>query len=219
MTPDRATPARAVLLGGCAAVLGVAAHGEAGGAVSATPTALAAGLGVVAATALLGARPRSLARLAAVLAAGQVALHLAMPAGAHGHDHAAMPATAPNDAGMLVAHLAVAVLVAGGIAHADRALARAVRRRVATWTRRLAGPTPTPRRPRLEPPQRPRRTIRQRRAAVTLHPRRGPPSPRPTATTPRHGRTPPCPHRGPRPPAHARSPRSSAACSLSPSSC
>ncbi|MFC5137470.1 hypothetical protein ACFPK1_04450 [Actinomycetospora rhizophila] len=210
MTPDRATPARAALLGTGAAVLGVAAHGEAGGAVAAGPAALAVGVAITLATAVLGARPRPAALLATVLAGGQVALHLALSAGAHGH-HAGHAAPDTHGPGMLVAHLAVAVLVAGGIARADRSLARAARRAVRTWWGRLlAGPPPRSAHDPVLPP-RPARASRERRAAVTLHPRRGPPSPRSTATTPRHGRTPPCPHRGPRPPAPARaasSPRS-----------
>src|SRR5689334_21655268 len=109
VTPDRATPARAVLLGACAAVLGVAAHGEAGGAVAVTPSALAVGVAVTLATAVLGARPRSAALLATVLAGGQVALHLALSTG--GHDHHGMHATPDTHGpGMLAAHLAVAVL-------------------------------------------------------------------------------------------------------------
>lgn len=208
MTPDRATPARAVLLGLVAAVLGVAAHGEAGGPLVVGPSAVAA-VGVVAlGTALLGARPHPVVRLAAVLAGGQLALHLALPGDAAGHDHHATGAGAGP--GMVVAHLAVAVLVAAGIVHADRALARAARRRlrgVAVWARLLDGPPPAPAgaTPLIA---RPAHTTRVRRAAVGHHPRRGPPSPhrtgsRPvrTATPPRHGRTPSCPHRGPRPPA------------------
>ncbi|GAA4731546.1 hypothetical protein [Actinomycetospora chibensis] len=208
MTSDRATPARAVLLGLVAAVLGVAAHGEAGGPVVAGPPAVAVVGAVALGTALLGARPHPVARLAAVLAGGQLALHLALPGDAGGHDHHAVDAGAGP--GMVAAHLAVAVLVAGGIVHADRALARAARRhlwRVAVWTRLLDGPPPAPAAA-TPAVARPAPAARVRRAAVGHHPRRGPPSPdrtgfRPVraATPPRHGRTPSCPHRGPRPPA------------------
>lgn len=218
MTPDRATPARAVLLGLVAAVLGVAAHGEAGGPVVAGPPAIAVVGAVALGTALLGARPHSVAGLAAVLAGGQLALHLALPGEAAGHDHHAAGAGAGAGPGMVVAHLAVAVLVAGGIVHADRALGRAARRRlrrVAVWAHLLDGPPPAPAAA-TPVPARPAPAARIRRAAVGHHPRRGPPSPHRTgsrpvraATPPRHGRTPSCPHRGPRPPAptvEARSP-------------
>ncbi|MHC1558538.1 hypothetical protein ACR9E3_06260 [Actinomycetospora sp. C-140] len=212
MTPDRASPARAVLLGGVAAVFGAAAHGEAGGVVALSPATAAVALAVAVTTALVGARPRSAPVLAAVLAGGQLALHLAMPAAPAMHDHHGH-ASGPGP-GMLAAHLGVAVVVAVGLAQADRALLRTARRHAVAWTRQLTGPPPAPAPGRRVP--RHRTTLgRPRRAAVGHHPRRGPPSPRrtgphpvPAATTPRPGRTPLCPTprpiRGPRPPAHAR---------------
>src|SRR4051794_21870196 len=133
MTPDRASPARAAVLGLAAAALGVAAHGEAGGPVAVTGTAALVAVLVVLGTALAGAWSAAPAPTTGVLVTGQLALHLALP-GAHsmamtgpaGH-HSAAHHAAGHPAGMLLAHVAVAVLVAGGLARADRALARAVR--------------------------------------------------------------------------------------------
>ncbi|GAA4870904.1 hypothetical protein [Actinomycetospora straminea] len=207
MTPDPAAPPRAVLLGACAGVVGVAAHGSAGGTLLVSPATVLVTLAVVLVTALL--RPRRAGRLAAVLAAGQLAIHLATPTDGHAGHHGVHAAP---DGGMVLAHVAVAVLVALGFAHADRALARAVRRRVTTWARRLAGP-PVPSDPPRVPADPPAPTARRRHAVVTHHPRRGPPSPPEdrtphrvpdrAATPPRSGRTPACPHRGPRPPVPA----------------
>lgn len=200
---------RAVLLGGCAGVVGVAAHGSAGGALLVSSTTVLVTLAVALVTAALGTRPQHAGRLAAVLAAGQLAIHLVQPADVHAGHHGVHAAP---DAGMVLAHVAVAVLVALGFAHADRALARTARRRAATWARRLAGP-PVPSEPARAPVPPPAPTARRRHAVVTHHPRRGPPSPPRTgrataspvraATPPRPGRTPPCPLRGPRPPVPA----------------
>jgi len=181
VTPERATAPRAAVLGLCAAVLGAAAHGEAGGVVAATVPAVAVAVLVVLATALLGARPRPVGRTVALLAAGQLALHLGLPAGGaegHGH-HDVVTAHGP---GMVLAHLAVAVLVGGVLARTDRTLARAAHgalERGITVLRALlvtgAVPAPPGPRPVHSAPVRPGRT---RRAAVGHHPRRGPPSAR-----------------------------------------
>ncbi|WP_345411043.1 hypothetical protein [Actinomycetospora chlora] len=197
MTPDRASAPRALLLGLVAALLGAAAHGAAGGALVASPVPLGTALAVLATTALVGVRPRAVATLVAVLAGGQLALHLSLPVRAepvmHAHDHG----PPVDDPTMLVAHLAVAALVAAGLAHADRALGH-VARRVVTWARRLAGPPPAAARD-TPPAPRPSTAGRPRPAAVGHHPRRGPPSPHrtghrpvPAATPPRPGRTLPC---------------------------
>ncbi len=180
MTPERAAAPRAVLLGVCAAVLGVAVHGEAGGAIApALPTTAVAVL-VVLATALLGARPGSPARTVAVLAAGQLALHLSLPPGDESHAHHAAPAA--HGPGMVLAHLAVAVLVGAALVRADRALARAARERWTTlrraW-RALLTDVPVAPGPvlRLDRPF-PAAPGPAARAAVGHHPRRGPPSAR-----------------------------------------
>ncbi|WP_433785604.1 hypothetical protein ACQPX6_04015 [Actinomycetospora sp. CA-101289] len=180
MTPERAAAPRAVLLGACAAVLGVAVHGEAGGAVAPALPTLAVAVLVVLGTALLGARPGPPARTVALLAVGQLALHLSLPADAAEHDHHATDTA--HGPGMVLAHLAVAALVGGALARADRALARAARERWTTlrrtWRALLTdvpvtgGPVPLLARP---APAAPGPTAR---AAVGHHPRRGPPSPR-----------------------------------------
>jgi hypothetical protein len=180
VTPERAAAPRAVLLGVCATVLGVAVHGEAGGAIGPAPPTLAVAVFVVLATALLGARPGSPARTVAVLAGGQVALHLSLPSGAGDHAHHAAPAA--HGPGMVLAHLAVAVVVGAALVRADRALARAVRERWTTLRRawralltdapvapgtvlRVVRPVPAAPGPAA-------------RAAGGHHPRRGPPSAR-----------------------------------------
>ncbi|PVZ12886.1 hypothetical protein [Actinomycetospora cinnamomea] len=180
MTPEPAAAPRAVLLGVSAAVLGVAAHGEAGGAVAATAPATVVAVLVVLATALVGARPGSPGRTVGVLAAGQLALHLSLPAGHTDHAHHG-PAATPHGPGMVLAHLAVAVVVGGAIVRADRA-AREAFTRVGTawrwWPVLLAGVTPPAGpRPRTGRPG-PAAPGAAARAAVGHHPRRGPPSTR-----------------------------------------
>jgi hypothetical protein len=169
-----------VLLGVCAAVLGVAVHGEVGGATTPALPTLAVAVLVVLATALLGARPVSPSRTVAVLAGGQLALHLSLPAdGAHHAHHAAPAAHGP---GMVLAHLAVAVVVGAALVRADRALARAARERWTTlrraWRALLADvpvvPGPVVRLTRPVPAA----PGPAARAAVGHHPRRGPPSAR-----------------------------------------
>jgi len=188
VTPERAAAPRAVLLGVCATVLGVAVHGEAGGAIAPAAPTLAVAVLVVLATALLGSRPGSPARTVAVLAAGQLALHLSLPGGGTEHAHHGAPAA--HGPGMVLAHLAVAAVVGGALVRADRALARALRERWTTlrcsWRALLtdvpvvAGPVPLLARPAPAAPG------PAARAAVGHHPRRGPPSARGTArpTTP-----------------------------------
>ena len=189
MTPERAAAPRALVLGVSAAALGVAAHGEAGGAVAATGPTLTVAVLVVLATALLGARPGAAGRTVGVLAAGQLALHLSLPAGHDAHGHHAVGGAlggavggAAHGPGMVLAHLAVAVLVGGALVRADRALARAGRaaleRGIATWWALLVG-VPVPARP-GPPPVRTAPAVPgpAARAAVGHHPRRGPPSAR-----------------------------------------
>jgi hypothetical protein len=178
VTPERAAAPRAVLLGVCAAVLGVAVHGEAGGAIVPALPTLGVAVLVVLATALLGARPGSPARTVAVLAGGQLALHLSLPPADQTHAHHA----AAHGPGMVLAHLAVAVVVGAALVRADRALARAARERWTTLRRRwralltdvpiatgfvlcLARPVPAA-------------PGSAARAAIGHHPRRGPPSAR-----------------------------------------
>jgi hypothetical protein len=182
VTPEPATAPRAVLLGVSAAVLGVAAHGEAGGAVAATAPATVVAVLVVLATALLGARPGSPARTVGVLAAGQLALHLSLPAGhTADHGHLGHQGPAVHGPGMVLAHVAVAVLVGGALVRADRAARAAVVRAGTAWrwwwvllagVPVPVGPLPRPGRP---GPAAPRAAAR---AAVGHHPRRGPPSAR-----------------------------------------
>jgi hypothetical protein len=180
VTPERAAAPRAVLLAVCATALGVAVHGEAGGAVDPAPPTLAVAVVVVLATALLGARPGSPTRTVAVIAAGQLALHLSLPPADEVHAHHAAPAA--HGPGMVLAHLAVAVVVGAALVRADRALARAARER---WTalrrawRALLTDVPLATGPvlRLARPL-PAAPGPAARAAVGHHPRRGPPSAR-----------------------------------------
>jgi hypothetical protein len=181
VTPERAAAPRAVLLGVCAAVLGVAVHGEAGGAVGPTLPTPAVAVLVVLATALLGARPGSPTRTMAVLAGGQLVLHLSLPP-ADDVQHAHHAAPAAHGPGMVLAHLAVAVVVGAALVRADRALARAARERWTTlrraWRTALTDiPTATGPVLHLVRPV-PAAPGPAARAAVGHHPRRGPPSAR-----------------------------------------
>jgi hypothetical protein len=180
VTPERAAAPRAVLLGVCAAVLGVAVHGEAGGAVGPAPPTPAVAVLVVLVTALLGARPGSPARTVAVLAAGQLALHLSLSPDDGLHAHHAPPAA--HGPGMVLAHLAVAAVVGGALVRADRALARTAREHWTTlrrsWRALLTDVPVTPAPAPLLARAVPAAPGPAARAAVGHHPRRGPPSAR-----------------------------------------
>lgn len=143
MSPDRASAARPVALGLAAVVLGLVAHSNAGGAVA--PSGLVAVIAalVVMATALVGMRPPGAIRTPAALVCGQLTLHLGLSApAATTHAPHTVHEPAPHGPAMLVAHLVVAIVVAGGIVHADRALMRAadmcIRRAAAVWWTRVA---------------------------------------------------------------------------------
>jgi hypothetical protein len=196
------------LLALAAVVLGLAAHGEAGGATTVSTTTLLVGLGVVLATARLATAPPRPLRTAGVLAAGQLAMHLAQGHGlaASAPDHTmpgmhgmtATPGSPVADLTMIGAHLAVAAVVAAGIVHADRGLARAGRQvtaRVVAVLARLVRvpelPAPAPASPR---PEAPPTTVPVTSRLTRIHPRRGPPSGLPTPTTIplANGRTSPC---------------------------
>lgn len=217
--PDRgpalAAP-RSWLVAFAAVVLGLAAHGEAGGATAVSTTTLLVGLGVVLVTARLATAPPRPLRTAGVLAAGQLAMHLsqghgsAMPA-----DHHAMPgmtatpSSSVADLMMVGAHLAVAAIVAAGIVAADRGLARATRRATARVVAVLARlvrapelPVPLPASPR---PEAPPTTVPVTNRLTRIHPRRGPPSGRhtPTSLAIPYGRTSPCTIPGRRAPSPA----------------
>jgi hypothetical protein len=207
---------RAGLLALAAVVLGLAAHGEAGGSTTVSAPTLLVGLGVVLATARLATAPPRPLRTAAVLAAGQLAMHLAqghgLAAPAAHHAMPGMTATAGSpgaDLTMIGAHLAVAAVVAAGIVQADRGLARAGRqataRVVAVLARLVRVPElPAPASASLRP-EAPPTTVPVTTRLTRIHPRRGPPSGRPTPTTTPlpYGRTSPCTTPGRRAPSHA----------------
>lgn len=214
-------PTRAGLLALAAAVLGLAAHSGAGGSTALTTSTLLVGAAVVAVTARLATAPPRPVRTAAVLAAGQLALHLAQGHPAQGHG--AMPGMVAPDTGpsgelvMIGAHLAVAVLVAGGIVHADRALVAAGRRlshQVGVAVAVLGGSRPRPVvAPGCSPVDHPPAVPATGRRVTRLHPHRGPPSGRHVPTPYLLGRISPCPIPGRRAPCPTRSRRSSWACS------
>lgn len=217
-----AAPTRAGLLALAAAVLGLAAHGEAGGTVHLSATTLVVGLGVVLATARLSTVPPRPLRTAAVLAAGQLAMHLAQGHALPGLDAGhAMPATAmpgmtmpgmatgsaAADLGMIGAHLTVAAVVAAGVVQADRGLARAARhaavRVVSALARLVGGPEPVAPTVVVGTAHGSPAVVPVAALLTRIHPRRGPPSGPGTPTSIPHGRTPPCPLPGRRAPSPA----------------
>lgn len=167
---------RALVLGVAAVVLGAAAHVEAGGTITpSVPAVVVAGV-VLAGTAVLSTRPLRVPGTAALLAAGQVGLHLAQGGGSgmhHAMEHAAMPGLSVD---MVAAHVVVAVLVAGGIVGADRTLLAAGRHRLGAAVVRLLAPGTPPvlARPATVPSECPPATTADQ-LITRIHPRRGPP--------------------------------------------
>ncbi|WP_433786873.1 hypothetical protein ACQPX6_08525 [Actinomycetospora sp. CA-101289] len=193
---------RAVAFGLLAVVFGLAAHEQAGGTVLGGGTAALVAALVVLGTALVGALPPHVARTPTVLASGQLALHLSLSS-SMGTDQPlhTMHAPTPHGPGMLLAHLAVAVVLAVGIVHADRAVLRVsdlwVRRVAVTWWAKVSSSAdiviPAPDRPRSTVGSSPAVKLGPRLRAVDRHPRRGPPSGGDSPTMPLRDRGPPCP--------------------------
>ncbi|MFC5065169.1 hypothetical protein [Actinomycetospora atypica] len=163
------TSARAVAVGALAPALGAALHVEAGGgAPEITPGVLATGVLVAASAGWLSRRRPGAVRLAAILAAGQLAWHVAMGAGHAGMDHGP---TGPSPA-MVAAHVVTTLLVALGVTRADRAVLALVADRIVGLLTVPAGPRPSSGTPLV-----PARTARKPTATVLLptRPLRGPP--------------------------------------------